>query len=648
MKLRKVLERFPFIIVIAAIAAVFCVITAFVNLKLAIIEAVFLAVICLYGFIYSTITFRKKRKILGSVVERFSKANSQVLYNFPLPIIVVDKQGRIAWYNDLFSVRILTDELMFDDNASTYLGGNSIEEIISLNSLSIELKNRYYTIFWEETENGNGYIFYYIDDTELKRTNIEYHKSKPVVMYVALDNFYELFVENGNTDSGVVQNEIEKIIKDWATEYNAVMQRMNGNRIFIYAERRYLEKIKEGRFGVLDKVRTLTHMKRPTGVTLSIGVGVSDSFAESVDNARNALDMAISRGGDQAAVKIKDTYEFYGGLTKGIEKRGKSKSRVTAGAISEIINGSDNVLVMGHRFSDLDCIGSAIGILSCAKAMKTKANILIDKKTTLASSLVERFEKEYSSDVFVTPEKAMITRKTLLVIVDTHRKNFTEYPQILDKVKTVIVIDHHRKAVDFLPNALMSYHDPNASSTCELVTELIQYMPIKVELSAVEAEALLSGIMLDTKNFILDTGVRTFEAAAYLKSFGADTVKVKTLFSNTLESNKQRNLIVSNAFVIGDCAVSLVKDKFDDLRVVCSQAADEMLNISNVNASFVLYKEGNTVNISARSLGKRNVQVMMEALGGGGHLTMAATQIPNSGIDDALKQLKAVIEKENK
>jgi len=648
MKLRKVLERFPFIIVIAAIAAVFCVITAFVNLKLAIIEAVFLAVICLYGFTYSTITFRKKRKILGSVVERFSKANSQVLYNFPLPIIVVDKQGRIAWYNDLFSVRILTDELMFDDNASTYLGGNSIEEIISLNSLSIELKNRYYTIFWEETENGNGYIFYYIDDTELKRTNIEYHKSKPVVMYVALDNFYELFVENGNTDSGVVQNEIEKIIKDWATEYNAVMQRMNGNRIFIYAERRYLEKIKEGRFGVLDKVRTLTHMKRPTGVTLSIGVGVSDSFAESVDNARNALDMAISRGGDQAAVKIKDTYEFYGGLTKGIEKRGKSKSRVTAGAISEIINGSDNVLVMGHRFSDLDCIGSAIGILSCAKAMKTKANILIDKKTTLASSLVERFEKEYSSDVFVTPEKAMITRKTLLVIVDTHRKNFTEYPQILDKVKTVIVIDHHRKAVDFLPNALMFYHDPNASSTCELVTELIQYMPIKVELSAVEAEALLSGIMLDTKNFILDTGVRTFEAAAYLKSFGADTVKVKTLFSNTLESNKQRNLIVSNAFVIGDCAVSLVKDKFDDLRVVCSQAADEMLNISNVNASFVLYKEGNTVNISARSLGKRNVQVMMEALGGGGHLTMAATQIPNSGIDDALKQLKAVIEKENK
>ena len=648
MKLRKVLERFPFIFVIAAIAAVFCVITAFVNLKLAIIEAVFLAVICLYGFIYSTITFRKKRKILGSVVERFSKANSQVLYNFPLPIIVVDKQGRIAWYNDLFSVRILTDELMFDDNASTYLGGNSIEEIISLNSLSIELKNRYYTIFWEETENGNGYIFYYIDDTELKRTNIEYHKSKPVVMYVALDNFYELFVENGNTDSGVVQNEIEKIIKDWASEYNAVMQRMNGNRIFIYAERRYLEKIKEGRFGVLDKVRTLTHMKRPTGVTLSIGVGVSDSFAESVDNARNALDMAISRGGDQAAVKIKDTYEFYGGLTKGIEKRGKSKSRVTAGAISEIINGSDNVLVMGHRFSDLDCIGSAIGILSCAKAMKTKANILIDKKTTLASSLVERFEKEYSSDVFVTPEKAMITRKTLLVIVDTHRKNFTEYPQILDKVKTVIVIDHHRKAVDFLPNALMFYHDPNASSTCELVTELIQYMPIKVELSAVEAEALLSGIMLDTKNFILDTGVRTFEAAAYLKSFGADTVKVKTLFSNTLESNKQRNLIVSNAFVIGDCAVSLVKDKFDDLRVVCSQAADEMLNISNVNASFVLYKEGNTVNISARSLGKRNVQVMMEALGGGGHLTMAATQIPNSGIDDALKQLKAVIEKENK
>ncbi len=648
MKLRKVLERFPFIIVVAVIAAVFCLITAFVNVKLAIIEGAFLILICLYGLIYSTISFGKKRKILGFVVERFSKANSQALYDFPLPIIVVDKQGKIAWYNDLFSVRILTDELMFDDDASTYLGGNSVDDVVALNSLSIELKKRYYTVFWEETENGDGYIFYYVDDTELKKTNIEYHRSKPIVMYIALDNFYELFVENGNTDSGVVQNEIEKIIKDWAAEYNAVMQRMNGNRIFIYAERRHLEKIKENRFFVLDKVRSLTHMKRPTGVTLSIGVGIADNFADCVDSARNALDMAISRGGDQAAVKIKDTYEFYGGATKGIEKRVKSKSRVTAGAISEIMNGSDNVLVMGHRFSDLDCIGAAIGILACARAMKTKANILVDKNTTLASSLVERIESEYSDDVFVTPEKATVTKKTLLVIVDTHRKSFTEYPQIFDKVKTVIVIDHHRKAVDYLSNALMFYHDPNASSTCELVTELIQYMPIKVTLSQVEAEALLAGIMLDTKNFILDTGVRTFEAAAYLKSFGADTVKVKTLFSNTLESNKQRNQIVSNSFIINDCAISLVEDNFKDMRVVCSQAADEMLNISNVNASFVLYKEGSSVNISARSLGKRNVQVIMEALGGGGHLTMAATQIQNVESEAALEQLKAVIERENK
>jgi len=647
MKLRKVLERFPFIIFITIIAAVFCVITAFVNVKLAIIEGAFLTIICLYSLFYSAIRFRKKRKILGSVVERFSKANSQILYDFPLPIVVADKQGRVAWYNELFSVRVLADELMFDDNASTYLGNNSIEDVISQNTFSIELNDRFYTIFWEETENKAGYIFYYVDDTELKKTSLEFFNSKPIVMYIALDNFYELFVENGNTDGGIIQNEIEKIIRDWISPYNAVMQRMNGNRVFIFAEKRHLDKLKENKFSVLDKVRSFTYLKRPTGITLSIGIGAGDNFSESSELARIALDMAVSRGGDQAALRIKDTYEFYGGVTKGVEKRVKSKSRVTAGAIAEIMNGSDNVLIMGHRFSDLDCIGSAIGILSCARAMKTKANILIDKNTTLSASLVERIENEFSDDVFITPEKANFSKKTLLVIVDTHRKNFTEYPEVFDKVKTVIVIDHHRKAVDYLSNALMFYHDPNASSTCELVTELIQYMPFKIELNKTEAEALLSGIMLDTKNFVLDTGVRTFEAAAYLKGCGADTVKVKTLFSNTLESNKQRNLIVSNSFIFKDCAISVVDKDFKDLRVVCSQAADEMLNITDVNASFVIFKVGTTINISARSLGKRNVQIIMESLGGGGHLTMAAAQLQDTSINDALEQLKTVIAKEN-
>ena len=644
MKFKNSLNIVTFAAVCLLVSVIFAIITAFENINLAIIEVAFILTAAVLGIGFYFVNSYKNKKSSDLFGKRIA-VKSDALNSFPLPVMVANKNDRITWKNDIFLTDVSVNGTIINNDASEYLNGVSVMKAIKKGSFTVEINNKFYVVFADNRLEEGLTAFYYFDVTDYHNTAQEYKLSRPVIMYISLDNFYETFIESGNSESGIIQNEIEKIIRDWLFPYNIVMRRLNSDRIMVVCESRDLEKMKERKFGMLDKVRSFTYAKRPAGITLSVGVGTGENFAESSETARQALEMAIGRGGDQAALKYKDSYEFYGGATKGVEKRGKSKSRIAAGAISELINSSDNVLVMGHRFSDLDCIGSAMGIVSCANAVNIKVNILVNKETSLAKNLIERIEKEYKNGLFIEPDKAVITKKTLLILVDTHRKSFSEYPEIVDRVQKVIIIDHHRKAVDYLSEALMFYHDPGASSSCELVTELIQYMPVKTEPSVQEAEALLAGIMLDTKNFVLNAGVRTFEAAAFLKGTGADTVNVRKLFSNTLEINKIRNEIVSNSSVYLGTAISVVNSEYENIRMICSQAADEMLNISGVSASFVIYKTGNTVNVSARSLGERNVQLIMEELGGGGHFTMAAAQLENSDTNDVYIQLKSIIEK---
>ena len=356
--------------------------------------------------------------------------------------------------------------------------------------------------------------------------------------------------------------------------------------------------------------------------------------------------MALGRGGDQAVVKTLNGYDFYGGISKGIEKHTRVKSRIIATAMLELIETCENVIVMGHRASDLDAIGSAVALAQAIRRLGRPAIVAVDRKTTLASSLINRVSESGNENLFVHPDiaKDYVTRRTLLIIVDTHSPTFVESPELYRMCKNVVVIDHHRKLVTHIDNAVVFHHEPFASSTSEMVTELLQYFGDRCRPTREDAEALLSGIMLDTRNFVIRTGVRTFEAAAYLRRVGADTVAVRKLFSSTMDDYQRRSSLVQNAEIYRNCAIAVSERSFDDIRIVAPQAADELLGITEVDASFVIYNTGNDMSISARSMGDINVQVVMEYLGGGGHHTMAGAQLKGVTAEEAKAQLMKAID----
>ncbi|MBQ8015877.1 MAG: DHH family phosphoesterase, partial [Clostridia bacterium] len=390
--------------------------------------------------------------------------------------------------------------------------------------------------------------------------------------------------------------------------------------------------------------KILTSEEQP--VTLSIGVARGDYSLDKLNEfSLQALEMALGRGGDQAAVKTENGYEFYGGFAKGVEKRTKVKTRVVAAALADLIESSSNVIVMGHRFGDLDCIGAAIGMAEGVRDMEKDCHIVVNRETCLAKPLIDKTEKAGTLELFISPEEglSLINEETLLIIVDTHIGSLLESKEIFAKCRNVVVIDHHRRMVGSIDNAVIFYHEPYASSASEMVTELLQYMNTDINITKTVAEALLAGIMLDTKDFVINAGVRTFEAAAFLKDKNADTVSVKKLFANSMEVNKLRTKVISEAESFMGCAVSAASFDSPDIRIVSAQAADELLKVSGIKASFVLFKNNGVINISARSLGEVNVQIIMEALGGGGHQNMAACQLKGCNMKEAEETLKGAI-----
>ena len=358
--------------------------------------------------------------------------------------------------------------------------------------------------------------------------------------------------------------------------------------------------------------------------------------------------MALGRGGDQAVVKTDNGYRFFGGVSNGVEKRSRSKTRIIANALQDLIINSDRIFIMGHRFGDLDSVGASCGLAGAVQLLGKEVYIAVDSKKNLASNLIDMVNEATDNRLFISPADAadMIENDDMLIIVDTHNKDYIESVSLYEKARSVVVIDHHRKTVNFIDNAVIFHHEPYASSASEMVTELIQYFDYHSDekIAAFYAEALLAGIMLDTKNFVMRTGVRTFEAAAFLKKVGADTIEVKHLFSNSIDSYRRKTQIVASAKIHNNCAIAAADFESDDIRLVAPQAADELLNITDVDASFVIYKTSNTVNISARSLGSVNVQLIMEQLGGGGHQTMAAVQLKDTTIKDAARALILTID----
>jgi c-di-AMP phosphodiesterase-like protein len=371
----------------------------------------------------------------------------------------------------------------------------------------------------------------------------------------------------------------------------------------------------------------------------------AENLAESEKYAKQALEMCLGRGGDQAAVRTESGYEFYGGLSKGMSKNTRVKSRMIAGALAELINSHERVLVMGHAYGDLDSVGSATGICAAVKEMGKDSYVVVDPERNLSKIMIKYIEDSSIKNYYITPQDGLskLDDDTLLIVTDTHNPDLVDSKEILERAKQVVVIDHHRLMVKSIENPALFYHEPSASSASEMVSELLEYFPGELKFASQIADVLMAGIMLDTKNFVMNTGVRTFEAAAYLRKLGADTIAVKKLFANSIDTYRNKAAIINSSEIYHKCAIAHAEGEFDNLRVAASKAADEMLEISGVNASFVLYEQGGRVNISARSLGSYNVQVIMESLGGGGHHEMAACQL-DATMDEAKKQLLAAID----
>ena len=567
------------------------------------------------------------------------------LESFSIPVAAAAEEGDLVWANQVFLQAISGRKDIRGDNILRFIYPKTLHQVATDKGTDVTIQDRQYTVHAVRTV--RGYVLYFVDDTYYKEINRQYNERRPVVAIMAFDNREELARDSSGMEEARIASEVENVLNTWAQEMGGFLKRLSGNRFLMMTDEAHIAAAKEKRFEILDKVREIKNQDNRRA-TVSIGVGRgAPTLQESEHWARQALDMALGRGGDQVAVKQKDdTYEFFGGLSKGVEKRDKVRTRVIAATLSDHVNASDVVLIMGHKFSDLDSVGAAVGMWSAVtKGLGHDAYIVIDREQTLAKQIVTSMEKvTQDRRIFIDPWEAqsMVTGRTLLIVVDTHSPSFVESPEILREVSRIVVIDHHRMMVKHIDNALVFYHEPYASSASEMVAELVQYISSNC-LSRVEAEALMAGIMLDTKSFVLKTGVRTFEASAYLRRRGADTVEVKRLFSNSIDTYKAKSQLVSSAEIYNNCAIACSAENIPDIRVASAQAADELLSIQGVTASFVLFQTGNTVSISARSLGDVNVQILMEALGGGGHLTMAGAQLQDSTLREARQKLISVL-----
>ena len=588
------------------------------------------------------------RYYLHKISRSMDSADSAALQNLAMPILIAKKDNEIIWYNDPFREHVLHGGDIYGASLETLLPVEALASLDADGKIGFEHKSRHYVVYKSRAYSAERdiQVLYFHDDTGLWRTAEEYRESRPVVAIIALDNIDELLSNIKDSEKAAITGEIEHLIEDWVARSTGMLRKLDRDHFLFVMEERHLQGYITDRFDILEKVRSKTFGDKK-GATLSIGIGRGGKdLHECEEGARQALDMALGRGGDQAAIRTNNNFEFYGGVSKGFERRTKVRTRVIASALKELIQGSDNIFIMGHRFGDLDSFGSSLGIWSVARKYNRASYIVADISKSLAKPLIARMDKAMQDEAIISGEQAeaMLTRKSLLIIVDTHRADFLDYPALYPKCKTVVVIDHHRKTVDHIDNAVIFYHESYSSSASEMVAELIQYIDSDA-IGRLEAEALLSGIMLDTRNFVLKTGVRTFEAASFLRSKGADPVEVKRLFASSMPSYKTRSAIVAAAELYNGCAISFTEADQEDVRVVASQAADELLTISGVNASFVMYPRGEGVNISGRSLGEVNVQVIMETLGGGGHLTMAAAQLPDGiGIEEARAKLCEAID----
>lgn len=653
-KIRSMIHSFPVICAASAAALLFTVLTFILGpLWLAIIELLAVIAVAVYMVVNYDLMSARKQKMITHLSTDLEQYVRNISDSFPMPIIICSPNGRIEWFNDRFEEAMGSNSSGYGELSSVFenVGADTLLDA-SVNGVVIDCDDKSFNVFSHRAEIGESeyIVMYLVDITKYRRIANDYFRCRPALAIMTIDNMTEIQQDHRESDCAAIRNGVVKNIETWLSKYPCLVSRISDNSFYVVAEKQNIDDMISRKFDILDKIRSYTYDGKYVGVTLSVGVGTGSDIAECEKNAKLSLDMALGRGGDQVVIKNKDKYEFFGGVSKSVETGSKVKSRVVASALSELIQGCDNVYVMGHRFPDFDAIGSAFGVVCIAKKLGKNAFLVTDKDKTMAKPLIDRAETEFP-DVVISTENAKSefakNKKNLLIVVDTHIKNFVECPELLAMSKMTIVIDHHRKAVDYIDDAVIFFHDPSASSASEMVAELIEYIPAVDETGSFVADALLSGIMLDTKNFILRVGADTFEAAASLKELGADPVRVKRLFANDLDDYHERNKIVASAKKYKNCAIAVADDNIEDIRLVSAQAADELLNISGVDASFVIFGMNDQICVSARSFGAVNVQVIMEYMNGGGHQTMAAVQIKKSTVAKVTEQVMRSIDRYN-
>ena len=582
---------------------------------------------------------RKDRIVeLSQSVDMVLKENLNLV---DIPMVIVTNLTNVVWQNNI-SKHLIPRECLSD----TALMLNKELKSSNTASMQVDIGNgEIYCAVANKIKflNLDAILVTYLNKTEEARLRKTLDNTKIAVGIILIDNYDETMQGLDELQKAEISSKITKELINFVSSNNGVISKIDKDRYIVFIEKQYIEKMESNTFEILEKVRNITNVTK-LPITISVGISYNEEYISDRYNSSNsALDIALGRGGDQVVVKKDKKFDFYGGQNIGLEKTSRVRARTVAQALKEIMERADKVYIIGHKNSDIDCIGSAVGIFKIARSLNKQANIVIDAKCNSSTKTIIdkiKLNKDYEN-VFISGNelKKVDTSNSLLVVVDTHKKSYLSYPDFMDEFEKIVVIDHHRRGTEFIDNALLTYHEIYASSASELVTELLMYLD-NVTLTPMEAESLYAGIVIDTKNFIFKTGVRTFEVAAYLKKYGIDLTEVKQLFQNDFETYVAKVEIVKNAEIIrSQIAMSTSEENYKDMGIIAAQAADELLSISGILASFVLCKIDDVVMISGRSMGDINVQSILEKIGGGGHLTFAGAQIAGVSIVEAKQRL---------
>lgn len=625
--------------------------------ELATAEAGVILLLLVYGFFAK----RSREKRLSACIEAITydteNSKSSALVNFPMPIAVFRlDDSRIIWGNEMFFSMCGTPEARIDARVADLVpqftgkwlleGKTQSPELLTVNGKKYRLQGSIVHTGAEDAENVSMGIVYWLDVTEYDNIRIKYEETRPVAGIVVIDNLDELFKNQTDRIKNDIRDAVEDRLRQWCEEYGGILRRFDRDRYLVVFEKQDIDHMKLDKFKITEEMH---QVESPNGINASVSIGFGmdgTNLGEALQFADVGIELALSRGGDQTVIKDRVSFQFFGGRGLEVEKRTKVRSRNMANTLAKLMRDSSRVLVMGHRFADLDAVGAAVGVCCIARSCGVRANIVIDSNKNAAHALIEhmRAEAEYK-DCFISPQDALLRAdgRTLLVVVDTSRPEQVENPELLSICSRVAVIDHHRVAATYIQNAALGFIEAYASSACELIAEMLQELIEIGDILKCEADAMLAGIVLDTKSFTLRTGDRTFEAAAYLRRAGADTAEVKRFLRTGMKDAVARYKIMQSAELYRGVAIAAPSE--EENRIVIAQAADELLNISGVDASIVVAPcDEGYISVSARSIGEVNVQCLMEKLGGGGNRSAAAAQIKDKSLPEAVNSVYAVID----